>query len=211
MYICSTKITNIMEISARVRKLCDKYNMEPEDVAYADLIIAGWGKHEGAYYAYNLAYFDLPKINRWLQDKNRLVPGINKMVNEFQEEERIRKREEKENKLKLSAKQRKADQDAAKNQTITEESLKTKQGMLEYLINLAATPGLDLRTKADLAKQITDLQNYKKEEIKEEDQKIRFYLPLTCSKCSLYIKNKEENKDIKNDSEISDISQIEGD
>lgn len=208
LYLQHNSNNSTMEISARVRKLCDKYNMEPEDVAYADLQIAGWGKHEAAYYAYNLAYFDMSKINTWLKDKVRLAPGIQKMVNDFDEAEKLRKREEKENKLKLSAKQRKAEQDAAKNQEITAESLRDKKGMLDYLINLAATPGLDLKTKADLAKQITDLQNYKKEDSTEIiDNRIHFYLPLVCSKCSLYVKHKELQKERKE----QEINNTEGD
>lgn len=187
-----------MELTLRVKRLSEKFDMEAEDVAYADLIHAGWGKVEAAYFVYHLAYFEQNKINVWLKDKLKLTPGINKMIAELDEEAAAERKRLKELEKKLSNKKDKLQKEAEKNKEITEESLRTKTGMLDYLIELAATPGLDLRTKADLAKQITDLQNYKKEEIKQEQTHINFYLPLTCAKCSLYkeFKNKKREEHI---------------
>lgn len=172
-----------MELTARLQKMCDKYNMEPEDVAYADMLNAGWGKHEAAYYAYHLAYFDLGKIKVWLKDKLRNTPGINYMVDDLHNEEVAKQRELKELEASLKEKAKKESKKAEKNKQVTADSLRDKAGMLDYLIDLAATPGLDLKTKADLAKQITDLQNYKKEEVKEEDTRINFHIASNCRYC----------------------------
>lgn len=161
----------------------DKYAIDIQDAVFCQLVSSGWGISESAYYAYSLAYPDKRRIQMFIDDRRRLRPGINKFLYDAEQDEKEAKRELKELKDKLSKKQEKAEKEAAEQQEITEESLRTKQGMLDYLINLAATPGLDPKMKADLAKQITDLQQYKKEEIKEEDTRIHFHLPINCKYC----------------------------
>lgn len=47
----------------------------------------------------------------------------------------------------------------------------------------------DTKTKADLGMKIADLQQMKKEQIEQEEQ-IKYYLPLQCSKCELYLQAK---------------------
>jgi hypothetical protein len=39
---------------------------------------------------------------------------------------------------------------------------------------------------------IADLQQMKKDEIADEENKVHFYLPLTCHQCQLYLKNKKK-------------------
>ena len=175
-----------MEVSARTKKLTEEYDMQPEDLMFADLVHAGWGRTEGAYFAYHLSYFDKSRITFWLKDKMRLGPGIQKFLNDMDEADTAERKKLKEEQKKLKDEQSKLAKKADRQREVTEDSLRTKQGMLDYLIELAATPGLDLKTRADIAKQITDLQQYKKEEIKEDDNRINFYLPLTCNKCALY-------------------------
>lgn len=48
----------------------------------------------------------------------------------------------------------------------------------------------DPRLKADIGMKLADLQQMKKEQT-EQGEQINYYLPLQCSKCALYIKEKE--------------------
>ena len=51
------------------------------------------------------------------------------------------------------------------------------------------------KEKADIAVKIADLQRMKQDENKDETELVRFYLPITCKRCSLYMneKKKKEN------------------
>lgn len=44
----------------------------------------------------------------------------------------------------------------------------------------------------DLTKMIADITQIKKDEIKEEDTTVHFYLPLSCNNCSLYLAAKKK-------------------
>lgn len=48
----------------------------------------------------------------------------------------------------------------------------------------------DPKLKADIGMKLADLQQMKKEQTEQEEQ-INYYLPLQCSKCALYLKEKE--------------------
>lgn len=63
--------------------------------------------------------------------------------------------------------------------------LRSKDETLEEL-NELATQTTDAKLKAELLMKIADLQNWKKEQQTEEDQKIKYFVPLKCSNCKLY-------------------------
>lgn len=161
----------------------ERFDIDVQDVVYCDLVNSGWGIAEATFYAYNLTYPDKRRLSQFIEDRRKMRPGINKYIYEFEQDQKEAKRELKELKQRLNNRQTKAQKEAAEQQEITEESLRTKQGMLDYLIKTAAMPELDPKTKLDIAKQISDLQQYKKEEIKEEDDHIHFHLPINCKYC----------------------------
>lgn len=176
--------------------MMDRYAIQTEDVMYVDLVNAGWLKAEAAFFSYKLSYFDKNRITKYVSDRISAYPGISHYLKDLDGEEKVKDKKIKELEAKIASMKATTSKEAEKAKEVTENSLRTKSGMLDYLIELAATPGLDTKTKADLAKQITDLQQYKKEDIKEEeDNRIFFFLPLTCAKCSLYKehKNKKNN------------------
>lgn len=55
-------------------------------------------------------------------------------------------------------------------------------------LNLLATKTTDAKQRADILLKIADLQQMKREENKDEETTIHYYLPLTCSNCALYEK-----------------------
>ena len=48
----------------------------------------------------------------------------------------------------------------------------------------------DPKLKADIGMKLADLQQMKKEQT-EQGEQIKYYLPLQCSRCALYLKEKE--------------------
>ena len=60
-----------------------------------------------------------------------------------------------------------------------------KTELLQQLVLLFRSEK-DTKIKADLGMKIADLQQMKKEQTEQEEQ-IKYYLPLQCSKCELYL------------------------
>lgn len=63
--------------------------------------------------------------------------------------------------------------------------LRSKDETLEEL-NFLASQTTDAKLKAELLMKIADLQNWKKEQQTEENNQVKYYLPLKCSQCKLY-------------------------
>lgn len=62
---------------------------------------------------------------------------------------------------------------------------RSKDDILTELNNLADNTN-DPKLKAEILMKVADLEGMKKQEIKQEDKLIRYYLPLRCSNCELY-------------------------
>ena len=66
-------------------------------------------------------------------------------------------------------------------------SLVSKERILQDLLLARKKVARGSREWIDMTKQIADITQAKKDEIKEEDTTILYYLPLTCNNCELYI------------------------
>lgn len=53
-------------------------------------------------------------------------------------------------------------------------------------LNKLATLTNDTKLKAEILMKVADLEGMKKQEVKQDEKLIHYYLPLRCSKCSLY-------------------------
>lgn len=169
-------IRNKKSTNLHQKKVMSEHVIDEMDLAFCDLVAAGWNERLAAYYAYGLSTDNDSSIDTFIKNQKSYHPGILSYQKQLDEE-----RNEEARRLQ----KRSAEIEAQAMPTQHEEyDLRTKQGMLEYLIELSSTSGLDLKTRADLAKQISDLQNYKKEEVKIEDNRIHFYLPITCKYCN---------------------------
>lgn len=58
-------------------------------------------------------------------------------------------------------------------------------------LNKLATLTNDAKLKAEILMKISDLEGMKKQEAKQDEKLIRYYLPLRCSSCELYKAAKE--------------------
>lgn len=84
---------------------------------------------------------------------------------------------------------------AKKDKADTVGEFRTKEAVISALE--AELPILRGKDRLDALMKIADLQQMKKEETKTEEDKVHFYLPLTCHHCELYI-NRKNQKDTQN-------------
>jgi len=62
---------------------------------------------------------------------------------------------------------------------------RSKEDIIAELNKLASLSN-DTKLKAEILMKVADLEGMKKQEAKREERLIHYYLPLMCSKCSLY-------------------------
>ena len=63
----------------------------------------------------------------------------------------------------------------------------SKEQLLKDLYLARKKVAYGSREWIDMTKQIADITQAKKDEIKEEDTTVHYYLPLTCNNCELYL------------------------
>ena len=154
---------------------CRKAGISIKEKAFADLLALGW-KDKDAYLIsglYNPVYnleINKKNMNTLLSDDKDFMDyltsasrKIKRRQKESEKEDDIASELSKENQLrKLIAARKKYD---------------GKEGCKEWI---------------DLTKMIADITQIKKDEIKEEDTTVHFYLPLSCNNCSLYLAAKKK-------------------
>ena len=63
----------------------------------------------------------------------------------------------------------------------------TRDELIRELTLTLRDPSVDRKTKADVGLKLASLENWKKtEEDQNEEDKIKYYLPLKCTQCQLY-------------------------
>ena len=72
------------------------------------------------------------------------------------------------------------------------DKLLTKEEVLQEALQSALSLPVNDKTRVEILMKYADLAQMKREEIKEEDSTIHYYLPLTCNNCSLYLASKKK-------------------
>lgn len=170
-----------MELSAKVKKMMDEYGIQPEDVAYCSLVASGWLKPEAAYYAYHLAYFDRQKLTSFIEARGKAFGGISRCLGALNEQNAATEREMKELKAKIREMRR-----SGRRASESLPDRLTKEDLGTLYTNIIHDNLADSKTKMDAAKNYTALYQMNKIDEEVEDNRIHFFLPLTCNKCSLY-------------------------
>lgn len=80
----------------------------------------------------------------------------------------------------------------------TTKNFRKKEDVVAEL-NQLATSVKEPKLKAEILLKLADLQQMKKDEVKEEEKLIHFYLPLSCDRCSLYLDAKKNNRRVVKD------------
>lgn len=177
-----------IDYSKKVKGEANRYKISIQQKAFADLIALGWKDFD----AYLLAGLYNPVYNKQvnMRDMNNLLTEDNDFILYLKMMERRINRAKT---LAESAEQEQERQD--KEQKNKEEmeginmsaELSKEHQLLELLV---AKNKFDIGSKEwlEVKKMIADITQAKKDEIKEEDNTIHYYLPLTCSMCELYKK-----------------------
>lgn len=164
---------------------CKRARISFREKAFADLVAMGW-KDKDAYLIsglYNPVYSSKANekdMNKLLTEDERFMAYLTSVSRKIQ-----RRRKESE----------KGNEDSVED--VSEEDMSfelSKENQLKKLI--AARKKYDgkegCKEWIDLTKMIADITQIKKDEIKEEDTTVHFYLPLSCNNCSLYLASKKK-------------------
>lgn len=157
-----------------------RYNINEQEKCFADLMAAGW-KDKDAYLAsglYNHVYSKETNLremntlisddedfrNYWFLARKRAARGSKAAVSSLEEEE----------------------EGVPSPDDIDMQSELSKENQLRELIVAKAKHPVGSKEWLEIKKMIADITQAKRDEIQTEDNTIHYYLPLTCSQCSLY-------------------------
>lgn len=159
------------DFTSELKKDAKKYKISVAEKAYADLLIMGWDKVD-AYLSCGLfnpaisLQATLHEIDI-LKEKKTFAAYLSERIEEFK-------------------KQHDDEKEIEENSQTWDD--KEDYRSKDFIINQLARVSKTLKGKelADTLMKIADLQQMKRDEVKEEDQRVHFYLPLNCNKCSHY-------------------------
>lgn len=149
-----------MELSARLKKQAEKYNVPAQTLVMADLIAIGYSENE----AYNIAYSEnasLPKQNNiTIRENITNAIGFKNLLGERTKAIR-----------------------GTQGGTVTREQMSKDEVASQLRAQIDLLPD-GSKEKADVLMKYADLFAYKKEEKKaDEEEIIRIWMPLTCDIC----------------------------
>lgn len=164
-----------MDFTKSFKTECRRAALDIPEKAMADLMALGW-KDQNAYiiaYGFNSNYSD----------------EYNKA-----QIEKITSRQEFQKYLERTRKRYVRQSDKTADEEEFDASCVSKEQLLKdlYLARKSVTRGS--KEWIDMTKQIADITQAKKDELKEEDDTIHYYLPITCKGCQLYIEHKKKSQ-----------------
>lgn len=157
-----------------------RYNINEQEKCFADLMAAGW-KDKDAYLAsglYNYVYSKETNLremntlisddedfrNYWFLARKRAARGSKEAVSSLEEEE----------------------EGVPSPDDIDMQTELSKENQLRDLLIAKKKAVIGSSDWLKIVQTIADITQAKKDEIQTEDNTIHYYLPLTCSQCSLY-------------------------
>lgn len=169
----------MLNYSRKLQTECKKAKLEEQERAMADLMALGWSAQD-AFIAlgfnkpmlsdeYNKQQLEIKiadaDFNRYLESKQKSIKrGILKQYTESPDED--------EDKMEVK--------------------ILTKEEVLQEAVQTALLLPKNDPKRVDVLMKFAELAQMKKEEIKEEDSTIHYYLPLSCKNCSLYLANQKK-------------------
>lgn len=170
----------MLDYSRKFKTECSKAKLDPQVRAMAELMVQGWTPQD-AFIAvgfnkpalsdeYNKSqiekYITDPDFNTYMESRRKAIKrGILKQYDPEAEEDESAK-------VKLL----------------------TKEEVLQEALRSALSLPVNDKNRVEILMKYSDLAQMKKEEIKEEDTLIHYYLPLTCNNCSLYMASKKKTQ-----------------
>ena len=169
----------MLDHTRKFRNETAKLKLDIPHRAMAELMVAGWGAQD-AFIA--MGY-----------NKPHLSDEYNKRQLEIltQDENFIKYMEQRQKSIKRGILKQYTNEEEEEKQEL---KLLTKEEVLQEALRTAMLLPQNDPKRVDVLMRFADLAQMKKEEIKEEDTTIHYYLPLSCNNCSLYLANKKKQK-----------------
>ena len=167
-----------MDYSKGVKMAAKKDGMSIQEAAMADLVATGWSARDAL-----LATSDTSMTwgEKFFRSK------LESIENEphFQLRVRATKAGLKKSDLETIEKQKEQEEDDLLADT-------SKEALLKDLVIAKRQAKIGTKEWMDAVTRIADITQAKKDEVKDEDTTVLFYMPLKCYNCSLYIKNQKD-------------------
>lgn len=169
----------MLDYSRKFKTECNKAKLDPQVRAMAELMVQGWTPQD-AFIGVGLNKpalsdeYNKSQIEKYITDTD---------FNAYMES---RRKAIKRGILKQYA------PDNEEESESTPVKLLTKEEVLQEALQSALSLPVNDKTRVEILMKYADLAQMKREEIKEEDQTIHYYLPLTCNNCSLYLASKKK-------------------
>ena len=161
-------------LSSKMKQLMRSYELELEDVLFAQLVADGYSQQEAAQAIYHPMGMSLTPFSRKLMERKS---GIKLLIDNIKDDmERANKRVD-----EIIA--------STNPKSKKKKAVFDKDRIIEEL-HIQYSRAKEGKEKADIMTKIADIMQVKKEEAKEEEKRLVYYLPLRCEICPW--KNKGE-------------------
>ena len=170
----------MLDYSRKFKTECSKAKLDPQVRAMAELMVQGWTPQD----AYIAVGFNKPALS---DEYNK--QQIEKYItdSDFNVYMESRRKAIKRGILKTSVSQEEDDEQI-------NIPLLDKESVLKEMIKSAMSLPVNDVNRINILQKYSELQQMKKDEVKEEETLIHYYLPLTCNNCSLYMAAKAKKK-----------------
>ena len=170
----------MLDYSRKFKTECSKAKLDPQVRAMAELMVQGWTPQDafiavGFYKPALSDEYNKSQIEKYITDSD---------FNVYME---ARRKAIKRGILKTSVSQEEDEEQ------INIPLLDKESGLKEMIKSAMSLPVNDVN-RINILQKYSELQQMKKDEVKEEETLIHYYLPLTCNNCSLYMAAKAKKK-----------------
>lgn len=172
------------KFSKALSRECKKLNLSVQEKAFADLMALGWRDTDafvlsGIYNPVYSADVNTKELNRYVMDDTTFKGYL---MSQMQKTGRLEK--------KANRKKKELEEIEISDEDISSEL--SKESQLRELIAAKKKCVNGSKEWLDIKKMIADITQVRKDEIKDEDTTVHFYLPLSCHDCSLYMASKKK-------------------
>lgn len=169
----------MLDYTRKFKNECSKIKLDYKSRAMAELMLAGWNAQDA------FIVLDLNKPHLADDYNKRQIESIT-LDDNFIKYMESRQKAIKKGILKSSMQKDDEDDDEVNIDLLDKESV------LKEMIKSAMSLPVNDINRINILQKYSELQQMKKDEVKEEDTTVHYYLPLSCNNCSLYLANKQK-------------------
>lgn len=167
----------MIDYTRKFKTECSKAKLDPQVRAMAELMLQGWTAQD----SFVVLGFNKPHLT---DDYNK--QQMDKIITDSDFCKYIETRQRS---MKRSASRQAEVEESEESAPV---KLLSKEEVLQEALQTAMLLPKNDPKRVDVLMRFADLAQMKKEEIKEEDSTIHYYLPLSCNNCSLYLASKKK-------------------